>query len=293
MKYYRQHDVDERGTIRRLEYTSRDDQGITVCKYANVYLPFGYEAEPDRKYNILYCMHGGGGNPDAWLDSCLIKNSLDWAFAEKEAEPFIVVFPTYYMRGAKGDLASGKGFEQGNEQIRFFQKELRNDLIPAAERTFRTYAAGDVSPENLKATRWHRAFTGFSMGGGTTWYAFMDNLDIIANFAPLSGDCWAIELKGGQTKPAETVQAMIEAVKSYGFTGADYRIFAATGTEDIAYPNLTPQVEEMKKFPAYFDFSEDLSAGNFHYLVEEGYEHAYHRVAEYLYNFFPYLFPTS
>ena len=49
-------------------------------------------------------------------------------------------------------------------------------------------------------------------------------------------------------------------------------------------------VEEMKKFPEYFEFSDDLSAGNFHYMVEEGYEHSYPRVAEYLYNFLPYLF---
>ena len=35
------------------------------------YLPYGYD---DRKpYDILYLMHGGGGNPDAWLDSSARK----------------------------------------------------------------------------------------------------------------------------------------------------------------------------------------------------------------------------
>ena len=289
MRYYRQHDVEYRGRVSRIIYEATDDRGETVEKYASVYLPYGYEADREKRYNVLYVMHGGGGNPDAWLDSCLIKNELDYAFSEGEAEPFIVVFPTYYMRGAKADQRPGAGFAYGNEQIRFFQKELREVLIPIVESTFRTYAE-DVTPEGLKASRRHRAFSGFSMGGGTTWYAFMDNLDIIADFAPLSGDCWAVEMKGGQTKPVETVQALIAAVDRYGYTKDDYRIFAATGTEDIAYPNLTPQVEEMKKFPAYFDYSDDWEKGNSHYLTEEGYEHSYPRVAEYLYNILPYLF---
>ncbi len=290
MKYYRQHDIEQRGTIQRLTYQSSDDQGVIVQKYANVYLPYGYDESADRAYNVLYVMHGGGGNPDAWLDSCLIKNELDYAFSEKEAEPFIVVFPTYYKRGAKADQKQDAGFSYANEQILFFQKELREDLIPAAESSFRTFAHGDVSTESLRASRTHRAFSGFSMGGGTTWYAFTENLDIIANFAPLSGDCWAVEMMGGRTKPAETVRYLMDTIRKYGMTKADYRIFAATGTEDIAYQNLTPMMEEMKKYPEFFEFSEDLSKGNFHYLVEEGYEHAYHRVAEYLYNFFPCLF---
>ena len=188
MKYYRHHDVELRGTVQRLNYQSTDDQGVVVHKYTNVYLPYGYDESPEKEYNILYVMHGGGGNPDAWLDSCLIKNELDFAFSEKEAEPFIVVFPTYYKRGAKADQKPDADRGYGNEQIRFFQKELREDLIPAAESKYRTFAHGDVSVESLQASRKHRAFSGFSMGGGTTWYAFTDNLDIIANFAPLSGD---------------------------------------------------------------------------------------------------------
>jgi len=289
MRFYRQHDIEYRGTIRRVDYVSTDAEGVQVNKYANVYLPFGYDKDPEKKYNVLYVMHGGGGNPDAWLDSSLIKNELDYAFSEKEAEPFIVVFPTYYKRGAKADQKPEAGFEYGNEQIRFFQKELREDLIPAIESTFRTYAE-DTTLEGLKASRKHRAFSGFSMGGGTTWYAFTDNLDIIASFAPLSGDLWAIEMRGGQTKTKETVEYLVNVIKESGYTPDDYKIFAATGVEDIANPNLTPQVEEMKKYPEFFRFSEDLSEGNFHYILQEGYEHAYTRVAEYLYNFLPYLF---
>ncbi len=289
MKYYRQHDVEERGRIVRLDYLATDEQGARLQKYANVYLPAHYGEDPSRRYNVLYVMHGGGGSPDAWLDSCMIKNILDYSFYEDGVPGFIVVFPTYYKYGAKKDNREAMDLGYDARQIRVFQKELRASLIPAVESRFNTFA-DDVTPEGLKASRKHRAFTGFSMGGGTTWFAFMDNLDIIADFVPLSGDCWAVEIRGGQTKPAETVEALIQAINGFGLKKDDYRIFAATGTEDIAYPNLTPQLEEMKKYPEYFDFSEDYNKGNFHYLTEEGYEHSYPRVAEYLYNIIPYLF---
>ena len=288
MKNYRQHDVEFRGTITRLNYVSTDDKGVEVKKYANVYLPYGYE-ESGKKYDVLYVMHGGGGNPDAWLDSSLVKNELDFAFCEKEAEPFIVVFPTYYKRGAKADQDPEKGMGYGREQTLFFQKELREDLIPAVENTFRTYAES-TDEAGLKASRKHRAFSGFSMGGSTTWFAFCENLDVIGTFIPLSGDCWALEMMGGKTRPDETAAYLADVVKKFGFTKDDFKIFAATGTKDIAHPNLTPQVEAMKKLPEFFDFSEEYDKGNFHYLLKEDYEHAYERVAEYLYNFLPYIF---
>ena len=50
----------------------------------------------------------------------------------------------------------------------------------------------------------------------------------------------------------------------------DFRIFAATGTEDIAYPNLTPQIEAMQKLDDVFRFSEDFGQGNLHYLLGDG-----------------------
>ena len=48
--------------------------------------------------------------------------------------------------------------------------------------------------------------------------------------------------------------------------------------------------EAMKKYPEVFDFNEDYEKGNFHYLLVEGYYHTYPSVAEYLYNYMPYLF---
>ncbi len=288
MKTYTYHDVNFRGTITQVFYKTANAQGQPREKYANVYLPYGYDPDDkQRKYNILYLMHGGGGNPDAWLDCCKIKNMLDYSFDAKEAEPFIVVFPTYYKEKV-GRVGKPDGaYERGC--VMCFQHELAAELIPAVESKFNCYAE-DTSPEGLKASRDHRAFGGFSMGSAATWFALLQNLDLIATFLPLSGDCWILQPRGGAECPSETVKVMYDTLKASGYGPDGFRIFSATGTKDPAYGALKPQFEEMKKYPDLFRYSDSFTQGNFHYFFAPEYVHAYEMVYDYLYTYLPFLF---
>ena len=287
LRQFTYRDLDHRGTIERVCYSVRDAEGRTVQKYANVYLPYGYDPEDTgKKYDILYLMHGGGGNPDAWLDTCHIKNMLDCCFDGKEAEPFIVVFPSYYP-GEAGvvDLAHMEG---ERKMVHDFAFEMVRDLIPAVESRVRGWA-GSFDEAGLIASRKHRAFGGFSMGSVTTWFEFLENLPFIATFLPLSGDCWTVEIMGGSSKPAETAKILAGAAKKALGAGYDFRIFAATGSEDPASGNMVQQIEQMKLLEP-FEFSEDLSSGNFHYEVAEGAVHSYECVFNYVYSYLPILF---
>lgn len=288
MKEYVYHDVNYRGTIEKVTYQTTNQAGEKRDKYALVYLPKGYDRnDGGKKYNILYLMHGGGGNPDAWLDCCKVKNMLDHSIDSGELNPLIVVFPSYYKevvpRVGRPDAP------QERENVLFFQKELSQDLLPAIESKYHTYAVG-VDSDSLKASRSHRAFGGFSMGSCTTWFALMNNLDYFSRFVPLSGDCWIIEPMGGSSCPPETARAIYDSIVSAGYGSEDFHIFCATGTKDPAYASLTPQIEEMKKLSDLFLFSEDWSKGNLHYTVVDDLEHAYESVNLYLYNYIPYLF---
>ena len=282
MKLHQWHDCDYRGNIVRVDYETTDRQGKPWSKYANVYVPFGYD--PRKQYNILYLMHGGGGNPDAWLDASQIKNMLDLAFANKEADPFLVVFPTYYDLNPSEHRHEGVDASWEDAQVRFFQKEFEADLIPAIEGKFHTFAEG-TDHEQLVRTRNHRAFGGFSMGGATTWYVFMNHLDIVATFLPLSGDCWAIEPKGGSSRASETAALLAKCAADQGFGKADFRLLIGTGRQDIAYENLVPQLEEMKKYPEIFAFSGDKDSGNVHFAVKEDAPHAYEQVYHHVYHY--------
>lgn len=286
MKYYEYHDVNRRGTIHRVDYTTLRQDGKTIPKYANIYLPYGYDrGDLEKKYNILYVMHGGGGSPDAWMDCCMIKNMLDHTIDTGEMDPLIVVFPSYYKTPREGTPVS----EKEQAEAEFFQKELMEDLLPAVESVCNTYA-DHMTPESFRASRMHRGFTGFSMGSANTWYTMMYNLDSFAWFVPLSGDCWSVEPLGGASHTEKTVKRLCEAVRKFGYDTDEYYIYAATGTEDKAYTAMEPQVQEMKKYKDVFVFEEDYSKGNFHYLLEEGLQHEYAAVIQYLYNFLPYLF---
>ncbi len=287
LKQFTYHDVDYRGRIERVCYTHRDAEGKTWEKYANVYLPYGYDtADAGKKYDVLYLMHGGSGNADAWLDSCHIKNMLDCSFYEKEAEPFIVVFPSYYKSVAgKVDLSRMEGERQ---MVRDFAEEAVKELMPAVESRVRSWAES-VDDRGLRASRAHRAFGGFSMGSVTTWFEFLKNLPYIASFLPLSGDCWAAEIMGGSTKPVETAGILADAAAAALSAGFDFKIFAATGSEDPASGNMVRQIEEMKRREP-FRFSPDPAEGNFHYEVAEGAVHSYECVFNYVYSYLPFIF---
>ncbi|MBR1585680.1 MAG: enterochelin esterase [Clostridia bacterium] len=288
MKEYSYHDVNLRGTIERVTYRTTNRQGEERNKYCLVYLPKGYdEKDCEKKYNILYLIHGGGGSPDAWLDCCQVKNMLDFCIDAGEIEPLIVVFPTFYKEriARLGPPVA----EEERSHVLFFQKELAEELLPAIEGRYHTYARNG-SQEALRASRQHRAIGGFSMGGATTWFAFTHHLDLFARFAPLSGDCWEVEAKGGGARPRETAAALRDAVAQFGYTPDDFRIFCATGAQDIACAPLSAQIDAMKQLPDTFRFQEDLTQGNAHYFVAEGKVHCYEHVYQYLYNILPYLF---
>jgi hypothetical protein len=81
----------------------------------------------------------------------------------------------------------------------------------------------------------------------TTWYTFLYDLAYVRYFAPFSGDCWIYNEKEGATQGEYVATALADAVKSQGYTSKDFLIYCCTGTQDIAIPNLAPQIYAMQK----------------------------------------------
>lgn len=159
---------------------------IMVEKELYVYLPYGYT--PDKEYNVIYVMHGGGENAGYWLTEEGMGKAtlavLDNMFKRGECEDTIVVTPTFYSYTGNGEdyvFAS-------SAWPCYFWMELKNDIIPLVETTYSTYAKGDVSEENLIATRDHRAYAGLSMGSATSLNSVMMHcLDVISWVGSFSG----------------------------------------------------------------------------------------------------------
>ena len=158
---------------------------IMVEKEVYIYLPYGYDETKD--YNVLYLMHGGGDDASYWLGRMGSGTLpvLDRMVDKGEMEPTIIVCPTFYS--FPGEDGAAYSFASSVLPC-YFWMELKNDVIPLVETTYSTYAKGDVSEENLKATREHRAFAGLSMGSATSLQsAFTHCFDVMAWIGSFSG----------------------------------------------------------------------------------------------------------
>lgn len=174
----------ECGTVEKITYKTYDyfGDGSEIEKYANVYLPYGYDEE--KQYNVLYLMHGIGGDENEWGmvgDTSKIKIIMDNLIYNGDVEPFIVVTPN----GRSGADFANKSSDYNS--FYEFGKELRNDLIPYIESHYATYGQYGDADYDMKADRDHRAMAGLSMGGMQTINIGMcECLDIISYFGAFS-----------------------------------------------------------------------------------------------------------
>lgn len=128
-----------------------------------VLLPRGYEADDDRRYPVLYLLHGGGEDHGAWT------TPADRGRAEELTEdaPLIVVMPDGGIAGGYAD------WHIGAPLWATFHLE---HLIGWIDATFRTI------PD-----RTGRAIAGLSMGGGGLRYA-AQRPELFSVAASFSGD---------------------------------------------------------------------------------------------------------
>jgi len=157
-----------------VEFSYHSDVTGTERK-ANVYLPAGYTAE--RRYPVLYLLHGIGGNQDEWRGYVRATDVLDNLIAAGAAVPMIVVMPN--GRALADDRAPPpeRTFTAENAAgFGYFEGELLQTLIPAIDHAYATYA-----------DREHRAIGGLSMGGGQALNFGLGHLDTfawVAGFSP-------------------------------------------------------------------------------------------------------------
>lgn len=108
----------------------------------HIYLPSAYEKAKDRRFPVLYWLHGsGGGLPGIRPVSGFFASAMD----SGKIPPTIVVFPNSFANGMWCDSADGK---TPIETI------LIEELIPYVDATYRT-----------KPAKEGRILEGFSMGG--------------------------------------------------------------------------------------------------------------------------------
>jgi enterochelin esterase-like enzyme len=150
-----------RGKLETIEY---DSKSVGTRRKMSVYTPPGYSA--DRKYPVLYLLHGIGGDETEWPRACKAEVILDNLIADGKAVPMIVVMPN--GRAQKNDRAEGNVFAAAPAFAKF-EADLLNDVIPAIESRY-----------SVAADREHRALAGLSMGGGQSLNFGLAHLETFA-----------------------------------------------------------------------------------------------------------------
>ena len=151
------------GNIDTISYNSTT---VGAKRKALIYTPPGYSK--DKKYPVLYLLHGIGGDEKEWLNGGQPQVILDNLYADKKIEPMIVVLPN--GRAMKNDRATGNIFDKEKvEAFAKFENDLIKDLIPYIERNYPVIKDPD-----------HRAIAGLSMGGGQSLNFGLGNLDKFA-----------------------------------------------------------------------------------------------------------------
>lgn len=265
----------QQGTLNKLTYDtwesfSYEQKSNKITKEAWVYLPYGYTDE--EEYNVFYLSHGGWSNETTLMGTDdnpkSFKNVIDNAIQDGNIKPLIIVLPTYNNTSENDSSDYSLAIQLTNQ----FHNELVNDLIPAVESKYSTYAK-DTTPQGLKESRDHRAFGGFSMGSVNTWNTFRYCLDYFRYFMPMSGS---------YTTDGEY---MADLVRQQGYSSQDFFIFAASGTDDFAYSAFKAQIMAMaNNSGGMFKLAKNESEGNMSFLEREGYKHDAKATDEYTYN---------
>jgi S-formylglutathione hydrolase FrmB len=112
-----------------------------------VYLPPGYDADPNARFPTLYMLHGGSGSNQEWIDYGLLK-AADQLMGDRSILQFIIALPQgdqeYWVDHVTSRIDNGEKWGT----------YLAKEVVPQIDGNFRTYGSADA-----------RAIGGLSMGG--------------------------------------------------------------------------------------------------------------------------------
>ncbi|MFN8257083.1 MAG: alpha/beta hydrolase-fold protein [Bacteroidales bacterium] len=220
----------------KIDTISYDSKTVGNKRKALIYTPPGYSK--DKKYPVLYLLHGIGGDEKEWLRGGNPPVILDNLYADKKIEPMVVVMPN--GRAMKDDRATGNIFDSIKVQaFATFEKDLLKDLIPFVEKNYSVFKDQE-----------HRAIAGLSMGGGQSLNFGLANLD---KFGWVGGFSSAPNTKLPELlmpNPEEAKKRLKLLWLSCG--DRDRLITFSSRTQDYLKKNNVPHIYYIE--PGYHDF---------------------------------------
>ena len=214
------------GTLAKVWYNSPT---LDLTRRMYVYTPPGY-ADSKEKYPVLYLLHGGGGDEDAWTSLGRANYILDNLIAEGKAKPMIVVMTNgnpdqtvaisdQKIRPVTDQPAAGGPMTMGSND---FPKSIVNDVIPYIEKHYRVL----TNKEN-------RALAGLSMGALQTQITGMNNPDLF-NYLGVFSIGLQMEFGETTTDLIKAYDTNLDVLKKNGFK----LFYVGVGKDDFVYEGV-------------------------------------------------------
>ena len=197
-----------------------------------VYLPKEYKENLNKKYPVLYFLHGWGGNLTNLCDKNRVdsKSVLDKLIDNKEINPMIVVlidgFNSFYLDGPIFKMKSA----------------IVKDLIPFIDSKYRTLS-----------DKKNRAIAGISMGGFGALNIGLSNSDIFSSLGLMSPAIWDKIEEGNPIYGSPLIEIYYQDFYEKLINKnerIDIKLFTYHGKDDsvITYNNIDRFVNFSKKY---------------------------------------------
>ncbi len=204
---------------------------LGVDKNFSVMLPKSYAKEPERRYPVVYMLHGAGENDWEWanIPVSMISEAITMITNDGTAAECIVVFPNANEAGHMGYF---------NQPDWKYEDYFFQELLPCIDRRYRTI------PD-----KGHRAIGGLSMGGGGSFNYGMRHPELFSSVYAISAAVSANLFDSSAESPAVLPATMngghytpeqIEAAKSVYFV-------LDCGDDDFLFDANVATYQQMKK----------------------------------------------
>lgn len=207
------------GNLEQVWYYSAEND---MTRRLYVYTPYGYDRNDKKtKYPVLYLLHGGGGDEDAWSTLGKTIQIMDNLIEQGKATPMIVVMPNgnpnqYAAQTLQIPVnPNTKQYASGFDNY----SSLTSDIIPFIDKNYRTIAKKEG-----------RSVAGLSMGGGQSFFIGFRNVDLFSSVGIFSSGLIGSTAIGGDKFDAEkTIPGMLSKPKKFNKFDV---IYLSCGEED-------------------------------------------------------------
>jgi enterochelin esterase-like enzyme len=199
-------------------------QGNSADRDVLVYLPPSYGNETNRRYPVVYQLHGWLPGAEQWAGMINFKEGTDRAIGSGSAKEMIVVVPDSLT--VHGGSMYSTSVTSGD-----FESFVARDLVAYVDNHYRTLA-----------TRASRGLSGHSMGGYGTWRIGMKHSEQYSSIYAMSSCCLGpYTADGGGMAEAGKITTLAQAAAA-GIGARVQLTLAAAWSPNPSRP------------PLYFDF---------------------------------------